>query len=101
MLDIFGRYFETDFTFDFGNIDVVSFGEYNVGLRSDSVCRHFEPKKLSIFSKTYGRSVCPSVCSDVLLHIADDNLTHYRPAMPFGIRKFYFRGSFLFSTVKI
>jgi len=25
-------------------------------------------------------------------------LTHYRPAMPFGSRKNYFRGSFQFST---
>ena len=28
-------------------------------------------------------------------------LTHYRPAMPFGNRKIYFRGSFKFSIVII
>jgi len=28
-------------------------------------------------------------------------LTHYRPAMPFGNRKKYFRGSFQFSIVTI
>jgi len=29
------------------------------------------------------------------------NLTHYRPAMPFGNRKTYFRGSFQFSIASI
>jgi len=29
------------------------------------------------------------------------NLTHYRPVMPFGNRKKYFRGYFKFSIVKI
>jgi len=28
-------------------------------------------------------------------------LTHYRPAMPFGKRKIYFRGSFQFSIVRV
>jgi len=28
-------------------------------------------------------------------------LTHYRPAMPFGNRKLYFRGSFQFTIVTI
>jgi len=29
------------------------------------------------------------------------SVTHYRPAMPFGNGKFYFRGSFQFSIVRI
>jgi len=33
--------------------------------------------------------------------ISITNLTHYRPAMPFGNRKIYFRGSFQFIMVTI
>ena len=36
-----------------------------------------------------------------LLLASSPSLTHYRPAMPFGNRKFYFRGSFQFRIVTI
>jgi len=36
-----------------------------------------------------------------IIKLDDRSLTHYRPAMTFGNRKIYFRGSFQFSLVTI
>jgi len=41
---------------------------------------------------------------EIITHVDStwtDGLTHYRPAMPFGPREIYFRGSFKFSIVTI